>query len=506
MVGVMKRRIEIKLNKAKVFSKKYIFSRRFIVRNTLGLLLIGSITAGGIFSVKSLADYSEKQKLLAATSINSALESTDDEVVEQIAAESYEINAGATAVIDSNSIDTLRSHLADEESFDLAVGDTKKLTNSKYDMKGKFISIGKDANIHAKAEGQSEVVGILPEYASGKVLEQTEEWTKISSGDIQGYVRNECIVTDEEAAKKAEDAVVEIATVNVDNIGVREGADENAKVLFMAENGESFIVNEVDQYDWTELELVNGKKAYVSALYVDIEEGFKEAVAPDAAKELNDTIDIYTGVKKADEEEKKDEKSSEETSEKAEDTEKASEEKTADEDKEETAEPTEEKSEPEEKQEEVTEEKTEEVTEEATEEKTEEATTEEKTEEPTTEAPVVASDDVYLLAAIVYAEAGGESYEGQLAVANVVMNRLRNGYWGSTLSDVIYAPCQFTGCQTGAFSSALSTGGSSSCLQAAQAALAGDNNIGGCMYFLPTWNCDTSDLGSYTQIGNHIFW
>lgn len=140
---------------------------------------------------------------------------------------------------------------------------------------------------------------------------------------------------------------------------------------------------------------------------------------------------------------------------------------------------------------------------------TTEATTQQPTTEATTAAPVQASSsDLYLLAAIVYAEAGGESYEGQLAVASVVMNRLANGYWGGSLSSVIYAPSQFTGTYSGAFSTALTTGGSSTSLQAAQDAMNGANNVGGYMYFRPTWNTPQSvyDSGNYIQIGNHIFY
>lgn len=496
----MKRRTEIKLNKAKVFSRKYIFSSRFIVRNSLVLLLAGTITAGGIFTIKNLPDYNERTAtaVLGTASINATLEQADETVVADIAADGFEINATDTMVINDDSIDILRDHLEAEESFDIAVGDTKNLTNSKFDMKDKFISTKKKSNIYAKADGKSEVVGYLPEHASGKVLEKTNEWTKVSSGNIEGYVKNDCIVTDEEAAKIAEDAVVDIATVNVDNIGVRENANEESKVLFLAENGESFVVKEVDQYDWTELELVNGKKAYVSALYVDIEQGFKEAVAPDAAKNLNDAIDVYTGVKTAEEVEAENKKTEEKAEEASDETESELKADNEEEVKEETPDNKEEKIE------EPTEEKKEEKVEEPTEEPTEEKT-EEPTEEPTTEAPVVAdADDVYLLAAIVYAEAGGESYEGQLAVASVIMNRLHNGYWGSTLSDVIYAPGQFEGCYS--ISGLISTGGSPSCIQAAQAALAGENNIGGCMYFLPTWAFDESELGNYTVIGNHAFW
>ena len=149
------------------------------------------------------------------------------------------------------------------------------------------------------------------------------------------------------------------------------------------------------------------------------------------------------------------------------------------------------------------------TTEATTQQPTTEATTQQPTTEATTAAPVQASSsDLYLLAAIVYAEAGGESYEGQLAVASVVMNRLANGYWGGSLSSVIYAPSQFTGTYSGAFSTALTTGGSSTSLQAAQDAMNGANNVGGYMYFRPTWNTPQSvyDSGNYIQIGNHIFY
>ena len=44
--------------------------------------------------------------------------------------------------------------------------------------------------------------------------------------------------------------------------------------------------------------------------------------------------------------------------------------------------------------------------------------------------------DLYLLAATVYTEAGGEDYMGQVAVANVILNRLRSGKFGKTLSSV----------------------------------------------------------------------
>ena len=53
-------------------------------------------------------------------------------------------------------------------------------------------------------------------------------------------------------------------------------------------------------------------------------------------------------------------------------------------------------------------------------------------------------DDVTLLAALIQCEAGSESYEGQLAVGAVVMNRVRSGAYPGSIYGVIYESGQVT--------------------------------------------------------------
>ena len=73
-----------------------------------------------------------------------------------------------------------------------------------------------------------------------------------------------------------------------------------------------------------------------------------------------------------------------------------------------------------------------------------------------------------LLAALIQCEAGGESFEGQLAVGAVVMNRLRSGTYPATLQGVIYASGQFTPALNGNVNSVAERGSKASCMQAAQ--------------------------------------
>ena len=113
--------------------------------------------------------------------------------------------------------------------------------------------------------------------------------------------------------------------------------------------------------------------------------------------------------------------------------------------------------------------------------------------------------DLYLLAAIVYAESGSECYDAQLAVANVVMNRVRSGVYPNTISEVIYQPYQFTACKTKNFANALKDGGSSTALRAAQEAMAGINNVGACIGFKFPNAVNRSKVTYCVQYGKILF-
>ena len=126
--------------------------------------------------------------------------------------------------------------------------------------------------------------------------------------------------------------------------------------------------------------------------------------------------------------------------------------------------------------------------------------------ETTQQEPTQASyDDAYLLACLISMEAGYEPYEGQLAVANVVLNRLHSGYYGSTISDVIYAKGQFPSVNGSVMTSYLNNGPLAQAQQAANEALSGVNNIGGYMCFINVKYANYATYGDYTIIENHCF-
>ena len=92
--------------------------------------------------------------------------------------------------------------------------------------------------------------------------------------------------------------------------------------------------------------------------------------------------------------------------------------------------------------------------------------------------------DRKLLANIIYCEAGGEPYEGKLAVGAVVINRVLSSKFPDTVAGVIYAKSQFSPVASGRFELALATDkATSACYQAADEAMLGVTNVGVCVYF-----------------------
>ncbi len=113
-----------------------------------------------------------------------------------------------------------------------------------------------------------------------------------------------------------------------------------------------------------------------------------------------------------------------------------------------------------------------------------------------------AEGDLYLLANLIYCEAGGEPYQGQVAVGAVVMNRVRSAKFPDTVVGVIYQKRQFSPVASGRLELALSINKATpSCYKAAQEAMSGITNVGDCLFF-------RTPIPGLTgiNIGGHVFY
>lgn len=112
--------------------------------------------------------------------------------------------------------------------------------------------------------------------------------------------------------------------------------------------------------------------------------------------------------------------------------------------------------------------------------------------------------DLDILAHVVYGEARGESFKGQVAVASVVLNRTKSPLFSSTISGVVFQPFAYTAVNDGQYNLTPDN----TAYAAAKEALRGDDPTNGALYY---WNPTTATskwVWSRTiigTIGNHVF-
>ena len=309
-----------------------------------------------------------------------------------------------------------------------------------------MVNINEYLNVRESAGEEAEVIGKLYEGAGGTVIEKGDQWTKISSGNVEGYVATDYLLFGKDAENKAIETGARKAVITEDNIRVRKAAGTDATVLGLAEVNDVYTVSNISD-GWIEIQY-DGEMGYVSQDYAKIEFRMGNAITIEEEQE-----------RLREEEERKHQEELERQQREAE-------------------------------------------------EKEEQARIE--NESKTVETVVGSSydantDDAYLLACLVHAEAGSEPYEGKLAVANVVLNRVNRGF-GDSISSVIYARGQFSVVTNGRLASVIANGPNSESVQAANEALSGVNNVPDYLFFCMNYVANYSRYNNYSIIGTQVFY
>ena len=116
------------------------------------------------------------------------------------------------------------------------------------------------------------------------------------------------------------------------------------------------------------------------------------------------------------------------------------------------------------------------------------------------------SGDLQLMARAVNGEARGEPYEGQVAVAAVILNRVKSPSFPNSISGVIYQPGAFTAVADGQINVPIAE--DSTVYKACQDALNGWDPTGGALYYFNPDTATNSWIWSrplIKQIGKHRF-
>lgn len=326
--------------------------------------------------------------------------------------EEYEfLSSGVAEILDPGAYST---DAPVEEETELNID--QKFENEKERMEKELTmaNVQNALNIRAEASEDSKKVGYLYKDCGGTILERKDGWTKLKSGNVIGWAKDEYLLFGEEAKAMAEDVGNWIVTLDSEAVRVRTepNMESDTYGLLAYEDSVEFI--DVVDNNWISVDY-NDEIGYVSTEYINVKFHIDEG----------ETIEVIKARERAEAEKKR-----------------------------------------------------------------------------TANRGAVAADadELRLLGALIYCEAGNQSYEGMVAVGAVVMNRVKSGAYPNTIHSVIYASGQFTPAMTGKVARVYEGNVPDTCLQAAQAAINGETTVGDATHFRRAGKREGFVLG------DHVFW
>jgi len=331
------------------------------------------------------------------------------------------LNGGISAILDHRVTDSsaILNETAQQLNLNLTSADKEEKKEEKKVYTLVMANVSNALSVRTEPNSDAEKVGKLYKDCGGTILEKGDGWTKIQSGNVIGWAKDQYLFFGEEAEEVASNVGITIAKVTADVLNVREEPGMDAKVCGQIPlNFEAEVVDDSEIRDDDGWVCINyeGKDCFVLEEYVDIE--FKID-----AGETMEEIEI----REAEEREKSRYKQYGEYT--------------------------------------------------------------------------VDEETLTLFAALIHCEARGESYEGQVAVGAVVMNRVRSAAYPNTIRGVIYASGQFTPAVNGTLDRVLEAGYiQESCFRAAAEALSGYSNVGDMTHFRRVNGREG------LVIGNHVFY
>ena len=348
-------------------------------------------------------------------------------------------------------------------------------------------NVAEAANIRAAASEDSTIVGYLTTAASADVVEKGETWSLVISGGVEGYVKNEYLAFGEEAKNLASVYGSQGVKTYWDGVSLFAAPDGSSEVLATAAAGKEYEVISNDG-SWVAVQMDDVTVAYVPAedvmettildravstgdAYGDVSSysdstGYDDGSSyTDSSYDTSSSYDDGSSYTDSSYDTSYDDGSSYTDSsydtsydDGSSYTDSSSDDNTSYEDNSGSS-----------------------------------STTD-------TSASTASSGDRELLAGLIYCEAGNQSREGKVAVGAVVMNRVASCSFAGTIKGVIYESGQFSPAGSGWLDSVIANGAiPSSCYEAADAALAGENPIGSAMYF-------NTGSGRGVKIGAHQFY
>jgi cell wall-associated NlpC family hydrolase len=154
--------------------------------------------------------------------------------------------------------------------------ETNTATESKYANKAVAdIYSTTTLNIRKKGSINAKIVGKMKKGNIATVLKKGSEWSKVRSGNVTGYVKNQYLVFGDEIENFAKQNVKKVAKIQTETLRVRKKASTDSKIVTLVSEDDKLKVKKQTD-DWAKVK-VDGQTGYVSKDYAKVIYSFGKA-------------------------------------------------------------------------------------------------------------------------------------------------------------------------------------------------------------------------------------
>lgn len=296
-----------------LYMKKNVFNGRYFVRNLqIAVCAIAVIALlAGVIALSGLGKETDTVEASVNVSVKQALfgSSEDEKTVAKVMTSTEETTAAKVTVVENVTTEAVTETAYNEKEQPIEEEETK---NSEFADKC-IANVEETLNIRKDPSTEAEFVGSMNPGAIA-IIEGTEgDWTKIKSGEVEGYVLTDYILTGESAEQYAKDYVTLRGTVLEDGVNVRTEMSTQADIVTVLEKDDTVKVldneeseteeseeltipstpegeeaeqkKEADEQStenditWLPVMLEDGQTGYVSADFVDVDKLYEIAVS-----------------------------------------------------------------------------------------------------------------------------------------------------------------------------------------------------------------------------------
>ena len=131
-------------------------------------------------------------------------------------------------------------------------------------------------NVREKPSTDGKLVGKMPKDSACEIIDMADGWAYIKSGEVEGYVSCEFLLTGPDARVYADTIVQTVAIANTDGLNVRDEANTDSAILTQILKGEELEFVEQEN-DWVKVS-IDGDEAFVKQEFVTIETKLETAI------------------------------------------------------------------------------------------------------------------------------------------------------------------------------------------------------------------------------------